>query len=142
MRDFIKNNWQILSLQTLVMLAFTIFFGKFGDVIVDSFREVYISQQILSGKVIYKDLFVIYPPLAYLINAILIKIFHNSLNTLYFAGLFCSFGIIYFTFKLGNYFLEKKYSFGICLFLISSLILSPNVFNSFLPYEIVAVYIN
>lgn len=122
------------------MIVFTVLFGKFGDVIVDSFREVYISQQILSGKVLYKDIFVIYPPLAYLINAILIKIFHNSLNTLYFAGLFCSFGIIYFTYKLGCYFLEKKYSYGICLFLISSLILSPNVFNSFLPYSFGIIY--
>ena len=45
-----------LSVKSFIV-AFTVFFGKFGDVIVDSFREVYIPQQILKGKCIYKDIY-------------------------------------------------------------------------------------
>ncbi len=140
LKNFIKNNWQILSLELLIILIFTVFFGRFGDIIVDSYREVYIPQQILEGKCIYKDIFVIYPPLAYLINAFLMKIFGADVNTLYFAGLFCTIGIIYFTFEIAKKLLGKTYSLSICLFLISGLVLSPNVFNSIFPYSFGILY--
>ena len=71
LKNFIKNNWQILIPELLIIISFITFWGRFGDIVIDSYREVYIPQQILEGKVIYKDLFVIYPPLAYLINAFL-----------------------------------------------------------------------
>lgn len=140
MRDFFKNNWQILLLETIVITIFITFFGRFGDLMVDSFREAYIPQEILNGKVIYKNIFVIYPPLAYLINALLIKIFNSGFQTLYFAGLFSTMSIIFLTYKIGNIFFNKNYSSAICLFVISGLVLSPNVFNSFFPYSYGILY--
>ena len=107
---------------------------------VDSFREIYIPQQMVDGNIIYKDIFVIYPPLSYLINAFLIKIFGNGTNLLQTVGLLTSVGILYFTNKIAGIFLEKKYIFAILLFIISGLILSPNVFNSFLPYSFGILY--
>lgn len=140
MKDFIKNNWHIILPELFVILLFVLFYGQFGDIMVDSFREVYIPQQILEGKTLYKDIFVIYPPLAYLFNAFIMKIFGTSLNTLYFAGLFATCSIIFFTNKISEIFLNKIFSFGISLFLISGLVLSPNVFNSFLPYSFGILY--
>ena len=140
MRDFIKNSWQILLVEILVISAFALFFGKFGDIMIDSFREVYIPQQILKGKCIYKDIFVIYPPLAYLINAFLMKIFGAGINILYLAGLFSTMGIFFFTYKIAKIFLNEFESFTICIFLITGLALSPNVFNSFFPYSYGIVY--
>lgn len=106
---------------------------------VDSFREIYIPQQMLQGEVLYKNIFAIYPPLAYYINALLLKIF-NNINSIYFAGLFSTLGIIYLTYINARFFMNKLYAFSICLFIISSLILSPNVFNSFLPYSFGITY--
>lgn len=127
--------------ELLVIIIFTVFYGKFGDITVDSFREVYIPQEMLSGKTIYKDIFVIYPPLAYLINAFLMKIttLHNIV-ILNFAGLISTMGIVYITYKISNLFLEKIYGFSINLFIIAGLVLSPNVFNSFLPYSFGILY--
>ena len=88
----------------------------------------------LSRKALYKDIFVIYPPLAYIINAFILKIFEN-INSLCFAGLLSTLGILFYTYKVAENFLRKPYPLGICLFLISTLVLSPNVFNSFLPYS-------
>lgn len=140
LRKFLKNNWQIIFIELLTIIFFTVFYGRYGDIMVDSFREVYIPLQILEGKTLYKDIFVIYPPLAYLINAILMKIFNSGLNVLYFAGLFSTMGILFYTYKIANLFINKNYTIGICLFIISGLVLSPNVFNSFLPYSYGLLY--
>ncbi len=140
MKDFIKNNWHIILPELFVILFFVLFYGQFGDIMVDSFREVYIPQQMIEGKTLYKDIFLIYPPFAYLINAFIMKIFGTSLNTLYFAGLFSTCSIIFLTNKLSEIFLNRNFSFGISLFLISGLVLSPNVFNSFLPYSFGILY--
>lgn len=140
MKDFIKKNWQILSLELLVIIAFATFYGKFGDFMVDSFREVYIPQQMLKGEVLYKNIFAIYPPLAYLINAFLMKIFGNSQNILYFAGLFSTMSIIFYTNKIAQNFCKKFDAISICLFIIAGLVFSPNVFNAFFPYSYGILY--
>lgn len=140
MKGFLKNNWQIITIEALILLIFIIFFGKFGDLMVDSYREAYIPLRVIEGKALYKDIFTIYAPFSYLLNALLYKIFGTSLNVLYFAGLFCTMGIFYLTYKISSLFLEKKYSFVICLFSISALVLSPNVFNPFLPYSYGIIY--
>ena len=140
MRDFLKKNWQILILEFIVLAAFCVFYGKFGDMFVDSFREAYIPWQMNEGEILYKDIFCIYPPLAYIINSILFKLLGTNLSILYCTGLLCSMGILYLTYKISEKFLAKYTSFGICLFLISGLILSPNVFNGFFPYSYGMIY--
>ena len=140
MKDFFKKNWQIIILELIVLTAFCVFYGKFGDMFVDSFREGYIPWQMNEGKCLYKDIFCIYPPLAYIINSILFKLFGSNLNILYCAGLLCSMGILYFTYKISERLLTKFMSVGISLFLISGLILSPNVFNGFFPYSYGMIY--
>lgn len=140
MKDFLKNNWQIILFEVLVITAFSIFYGKFGDMFVDSFREAYIPWQMNEGKCLYKDIFCIYPPLAYMINAILFKIFGESLGVLYFAGLLTTMGIFFLTYKISDIFLNKYTTFGILSFILAGLTLSPNVFNSFFPYSYGMIY--
>ena len=135
MKKILKNNWQILALEFTVLCIFIFFYGKFGDSMVDSFREVYIPQQILNGNAPYKDIFVIYPPLSYLINTFFIKIFGSSINVFYTLGLLSTMGIIYLSNKISKILLDKNFAFGIGLFLLAGLVLSPNVFNSIFPYS-------
>ncbi len=140
LKNFIINNWQILIPELFILIVFITFWGKFGDIVVDSYREIYIPQQMIKGKTLYKDIFVIYPPLSYLINAFFIKLFGNGIVILPIAGLLSSAGVLYVTNKIGKIFLEEKYIFSILLFIISGLILSPNVFNAFLPYSFGILY--
>lgn len=140
MIKFLKNNWQIILIESFILLAFIIFYGQFGDVNVDSFREAYIPEQILAGKILYKNIFTIYAPLAYIINALLFLIFGIHLKTLYFAGLFTTMGIFYLTYRLARKFLDSHLTLAICLFIISALVLSPNVFNAFFPYSYGLLY--
>ena len=139
-KQFFKNNWQYFLFNITILLIFTIFYGKFGDIIVDSFREAYISEQVANGQILYKNIFSIYAPFAYLFNALIFKIFGSNLKVLYFLGLFFSIGIINITYLTSNLFLEKKYSFSIILLIISGAILSPNVFNYIFPYSYGILY--
>lgn len=140
MKEFLKKNWQIIILECIVVATFIIFYGKFGDIFVDSFREAYIPWQMNEGQSLYKNIFCIYPPFAYIINSILFKIFGTSLNVLYLAGLLCSMGILFLTYLISEKFLNKYLTIGICLFLISGLVLSPNVFNGIFPYSYGMLY--
>ena len=90
---FIKKYWREISFNTLIILVFAIFYGRFGDINVDSFREAYIPSQILSGECLYKDIFTIYAPFSYLFNSLLFAIFGTNLKILYFAGLISTIGI-------------------------------------------------
>lgn len=139
-RDFFKNNWQILSFNIILLAVFVIFYGRFGDVMVDSFREAYIPSQIIEGQTLYKNIFTIYAPLPYLFNALLFLIFGANLKVLYFAGFLTTAGILNLVYKISEKFLDKIFGFGIVLFIISAGVLSPNVFNMVFPYSYGILY--
>ncbi len=61
--------------------------GKWGHLIYDCFKEAFLPQAILDGKVLYCDILSLYPPLGHYLNAFLYLIFGNSLHTLYFAAI-------------------------------------------------------
>ena len=139
-RDYFKHNWQVLLLNFIVILCFILFYGKFGSIFVDSFREAYIPEQILNGEILYKNIFCIYAPFAYLFNAFLFKIFGINLNILYFLGLISSLLIVNLAYIIGRKFLPQLYTFAALLFTISVLIISPTLFNTIFPYSFGMVY--
>mgnify|MGYP004681535081 CR=1 FL=1 len=140
MVKFFKKNWIIICAEILIIVAFFTFYGKFGDSVIDSFREAYIPIRILDGKILYKNIFTIYAPFAYIFNATLFAIFGTKLHILYYAGLFSVMGICYLTYKISSFFLDKLCTTGILLFLIAGLVLSSNVFNPFFPYSYGILY--
>ena len=137
---FLKKHWQLILFNFLILLIFTVFYGHFGNIMVDSFREAYIPKQMINGQVLYKDIFCVYPPLAYLINSVLMLIFGAKLSVLYFVGLILTFGITNLLFAITNKFLPKAYSLSIILFTISVSLLSNNVFNFIFPYSYGIMY--
>ena len=66
----LKNNWQFILFNIIILLTFIIGYGHFGDIMVDSFREAYIPSEVVKGQVLYKNIFTIYAPFAYLFNAL------------------------------------------------------------------------
>ena len=139
-KDFLRKNWQIITFNLILLMVFILGYGRFGDVMVDCFREGYIPECILKGQVLYKDIFTIYAPFAYLFNALLFLIFGINLKVLYFAGFITTAGILNLLFKISNRFMTKTYSLGVIIFVISASVLSPNVFNMIFPYSYGMLY--
>ena len=138
--DFLKKYWHVLLYNLLILICFILGYGKFGNIIVDSFREAYIPEQIIRGQVLYKNIFSIYAPFAYLFNALLYLIFGIKLKLLYFAGLAGTLVITNLIFKIAKMFMNKNCALAIVLFFISASVLSPNVFNMFFPYSFGILY--
>ena len=101
--EIVKNkDVQSLSIIFAFLIVLFAFFGhNQGSFLTDIGREVYLPWQMLEGKVLYKDLFNVYGPLGYQINALAYWLFGTSTNTLYFMGFlnstiisFCTYLII------------------------------------------------
>ena len=138
--DFIKRYKNLIITEILLVIIFILTYGRFGDVMVDSFREAYIPAEILQGKILYKNIFTIYAPFAYLFNAALLWIFGVKQGVLFGAGLTATMGIFYFTYQIAKIFLENKYVSIIMFFMVAGLVLSPNGFNAFFPYSYGILY--
>ena len=140
MRKFIIDNKYLVTLWIICGVALLIFCGHYANIMFDIGREVYYPQRILDGKVLYKDLFNIYGPFSYLFNALLYKIFTPHLNTLYFSGILCSFGIVSGIYLISKKFLSEFLSFALGLFTIISGVCATHLFNYTLPYSYGMLY--
>ena len=67
-----------IFLLTIIYIFFSIFyFAKTGNMLIDFSRESYIPFQLLQGKTLVKDIFLIYGGFGYLINFLIYKISTN-----------------------------------------------------------------
>lgn len=115
-------------------------FAHHGHLILDCGREAYYPAQILSGKILYKDLFTIYGPFSYMLNADLFKVFGINLNVLYLAGCVCSGLITGLIYLISKRFLNNFLSFSISVFTIAIGVLNLNLFNFIFPYSYAILY--
>ena len=136
--NFDKLLIAILWLVIIIIFFFT--YGKYGSLYVDCGREVYIPWQMLKGDVLYKDIFNIYAPGAYLYNAFLYKLFTPNLNVLYLSAMFTYCGISTLLYLLARLFLSKKTAISLSLIIILFTCFSGNVFNFFFPYSFAVIY--
>lgn len=140
MKKFFIENKNLIILWVLCGIALFIFCGHYSNILLDIGREIYYPQEILNGKVLYKDLFNIYGPFAYLFNALLYKIFTPNLSVLYFSGIICSFAIVSGTYLIARKFLSEFLSFAIGIFTIICGVCAPHLFNYTLPYSFAMLY--
>ena len=140
MKRFIIENRNLVILWVLCGIALFIFCGHYGNILLDVGREIYYPEQILKGKVLYKDLFNIYGPFSYLWNALLYKIFTPNLGTLYFSGIVCSFAIVTGTYFIAKNFLSEFLSLSIGIFTIVCGVCATHLFNYTLPYSYGMLY--
>lgn len=124
----------------LAITAICITFYHNIGLIIDCGREAYYPQEILNGKVLYKDLFNIYAPFAYLFNAFLYKIFGINLSVLCISGACCAFGIVAGIFLLTKELFNDKLAFYNSFFAIITGITSVYVFNYVFPYAFGMTY--
>lgn len=144
------KNKKLAYLLIFIIFLFSIeffftFYGMQSMFFVDTSREAYIPMAMNDGGILYKDIFNVYPPLGYMLNAFLFKyfIFKENLNTLYFAGFINSNLILLALFLIMSIFIKvRKYRFlfFITLFFMSACIYSISLTNYIFPYSYSMVY--
>ena len=76
--------------------------GHWGDFQIDNGRELYVPAEILKGKLLFRDLWYMYGPLAAYVNALLFWIFGVHLTVLYIFGLTLAMGCALLTFEIAR----------------------------------------
>lgn len=114
-----KDIFSFLSL-IVIFLVFLVVFWKYqGSIIMDCPNEAYIPQEILKGKILYKDFYYGYGPFTYLFNTLLFIIFTQNMLVLYLAGAITSLIILSSLYLITRNFSSPFESFVICLLIIS-----------------------
>jgi len=136
-----KKDILFLALITAAFFTIEILFGKyFINPIIDFGREAYYPELMLKGKLLYKDLFNLFGPFAYQMNAFLYGIFGVNLSVLEMVGSFCSIAILYCTYFISRFFLSENLSLFTTVFVLITCIFSPSVFNFIFPYSYSLLY--
>lgn len=141
MQKINKKDWILFGIVVLVaVIGEILFFNKQGDFMVDVGREFYLSKEVALGKLLYKDIFNIYGPLSYQINAILFKIFGFHTDVMVVAGNLCGLAICAGMYVLCRQFLPRVYSFVILLVVIFTGIYTNWIFNYTVSYCYAMIY--
>lgn len=125
----------------VILAAFLIFtwstWAHWGNLRVDCGREMYVPQQLASGKMLYRDLWYPYGPMAPYWNAFLFQIFGTHLHVLYASGLAITLGFAFTLYAIGRRFIPTAASLlaVLCLFAQA---FQPGLFNYILPYSYAA----
>jgi len=121
-----KKDSFMLLLLFLSFIIISAFLGHiYGSLFMDCGREVYLPELMLKGKVLFKDIFGMYNPLSYQINALLYFLFGHSISVLYTASYINAFATLIGIYLISRIFINEFYSFT-----ISALIMSIYIFGS------------
>ena len=131
---------ELLLIFAVSAFLFFLFYGKQDVYLVDVSREAYLPWQVLKGQVLYRDIFNVYGPLGYQINAVLYFLFGINLNTLYFAGFINSLVILFTVFYTVKLFADKKIALAVTGIVMCACVYAQNFFNFIFTYSYNAVY--
>lgn len=145
LKKFLVGNlkdYQILLLLFFINLIFFYVFYSSVMIFSDSSREIYVPMAMNNGDVLYKDIFNVYAPLGYQLNAFLIKVFGENLRTFYFAGFINSTLILFGLFYILKLFIKKGsiLVFSILLAIMTMCIYTVTQTNYIFPYSYSLVY--
>ncbi len=144
-KNFIENYRQDIVALCIVITVLAgiciIKWGWFGSLFVDCGREAYLPELILDGKILFKDIFAMYAPLPYQINACVYKIFGGSFNVLQGIGVSIVFLAVLCLYRICRFFINSFYSAAICIILISQFFtINTHCMNYIFPYAYAMTY--
>jgi Dolichyl-phosphate-mannose-protein mannosyltransferase len=135
------GNWNDAASRGLIIgVAFVLAWltwAHWGDVQIDCGRELYVPTEILRGKLLYRDIFYPYGPLAPYAGALLISLFGPSLNAFYLFGLAVAIGCALLLFEIGAMLDGRGIGLTAALALLFEAF-SPSLFNFVFPYAYAA----
>jgi hypothetical protein len=104
-RSETRELWAARALIIGVAAALTWYtWEHWGSFQIDNGRELYVPAEILKGKLLFRDLWYMYGPLAPYVKALLFRIFGVQLMVLYIFGLALTFGTALVTFEVSRLF--------------------------------------
>ncbi len=112
--------------------------GHWGDFQIDNGREIYVPAAILKGKLLFRDLWYMYGPLAPYLKALLFRIFGVHLTVLFIFGLTLTIGAALVTFEIA-----RQFHLGLVTSMVPSLFFLVEAFYPFIrnfvfPYSYAA----
>ena len=122
-----------LSSSSLLVLAWYTW-ATWGDIQIDCGREIYVPLEILRGKLLYRDIFYPYGPLAPYAGALLIAIFGPHLVAFYLFGIAVAIGCAFLLFELGTMLESRAVGLTAALALLF-MGFAPSIFNYVFPYS-------
>lgn len=137
----ISSAFIILALVNI--FVFCIYIGRLGTFFVDVSREVYIPMAMNDGAVLYKDIFNVYAPLGYQINAFITKIFSDNIIVFYILGGINSTIILWGLYLTARIFFKKTHPqipLYFCLLILFCSIYAISITNYIFPYSYSMIY--
>ena len=126
------------AIVSVAVCLFWYTWGHWGDFQDDCGREVYVPAAILQGKLLYRDIWYMYGPLAPYLQAGLFRIFGVHMNVLYGLGLTLAIGLALTVFEIG-----RRLNLGVAVSLVAPMFFlaeafHPFIFNFAFPYSYAA----
>ena len=84
-------------------------YATWGNLSIDSGHEAYVPAVLAQGKMLYRDVFWMYTPLAPYVNAALFRLFGIRLEVLYWAGSLAALGSAILLFLIGKRFSSRLF---------------------------------
>jgi hypothetical protein len=136
------NRTTIVALATLAVLWAVLMlstWATWGNLTIDSGREIYVPSVLSEGKMLYRDIWYLYGPAAPYVNSFLFHLFGVRLSVLYVAGSLSALGSAIFLYLTG-----MRLSSWIVGWTAGAVVLlqafQPSLFCFPLPYSFSSVY--
>jgi len=117
---------------------------RWGNLIIDTGRELWLPGELLKGKILYKDIVSFYGFLPSYLIAGLYKIFGISINTLVYTGIALTLIVSFTVYRIARFFLDQGFS---TLLVVNFLFVfafgcytSSAIFNFILPYSFASTF--
>jgi hypothetical protein len=128
----------------LIALFLHLSWMKWGDLIVDTGKEWYFPAQLLSGKVLYRDLVWLYGPLVPYLNSLFFRIGGIQIGSLVASGIFSLVLTVYALHQLAKAALGGLLAILVAVTFISicafGFYVSPCNYNFIIPYTYASTY--
>jgi hypothetical protein len=118
---------------------------KWGDLIIDTFRDLWVPMQLIDGRVLYRDIFYEYGFIPPYILAIIYRIFGGTILTMVMCGILITVLEAYFLFRISRLFMDAVLS-GVLtvnvltVFAFNRLHTETAIFTYILPYSFAVMF--
>ncbi|MEW5894408.1 MAG: hypothetical protein AB1650_01435 [Candidatus Omnitrophota bacterium] len=142
---FYRRGWLSFGLlSTAFLFLFILTWQKWGDLIVDTGREMFVPLKLAEGAVLYRDIFYLYGPLSPYFHSFLFNVFGVHLNVLITSGALTAAFTLVLMFKISRFFLNVFLSTVTALVFLLVCVFGHYLFlanyNFIIPYSYPAVH--